>query len=82
MAIYKVRIKTEGNTTTYTTNATTLATVTCLAETDKYSVTAPNNSVLADTADEADKIARESITDFFTSLGIVPEFINDHPSVG
>lgn len=28
MAIYKVHIKTEGNTTTYTTNATTLATVT------------------------------------------------------
>lgn len=82
MAIYKVRIKTEGNTTTYTTNATTLATVTCHVETDKYSVTAPNNSVLADTADEADKIARESITEFFMSLGIVPEFINDHPSVG
>lgn len=82
MAIYKVRIKTEGNTTTYTTNATTLATVTCHAGTDKYSVTAPNNSVLADTADEADKIARESITEFLTSLGTVPEFINDHPSVG
>lgn len=82
MAIYKVRIKTEGDTTTYTTNATTLATVTCHAETDKYSITTPNDSVLADTAEEADKIARESITELFTSLRIVPEFINEHSSVG
>jgi len=82
MAIYKVRIKTEGNTTTYTTNATTLATVTYRADLDKYDISTPSTGLSADTAEEAEKIVREGITRLFTSLGIVPEFINDHSSVG
>lgn len=77
MSIYKVRIKTEGNTTTYTTNATTLATVIYRAELDKYDVSTPNSSVLADTEAEAHDTVRESITAFFATLRIVPEFIND-----
>lgn len=77
MAIYKVHIKTEGNTTTYTTNATILATVTYRAELGKYDVSMPNSSVLADTEPEAQNIARESVTAFLATLGIVPECIND-----
>lgn len=77
MSIYKVRIKTEDNKTTYTTNATTLATVAYRADLDKYDVSTPNSSVLADTEAEAHNTARENITVFFASLGIVPEFIND-----
>lgn len=77
MTTYKVHIKTEGNTTTYTTNAAILATVTYRANLDKYDVSTPNGSVLADTEAEAQKAARESITAFLAALGIVPEFIND-----
>jgi hypothetical protein len=77
MTIYKVRIKTEDNKTTYTTNATTLATVTYRADLDKYDVSTPNSSVLADTEPEAQNTARESVTAFLATLGIVPEFIND-----
>ena len=77
MTIYKVRIKTVSNKTTYTTNATTLATVIYRAELGKYDVSTPNSSVLADTEAEAHNTARESITAFFATLGIVPEFIND-----
>lgn len=77
MAIYKVHIKTEGNTTTYTTNAAILATVTYRANLDKYDVSTPSVGMLADTEAEAQNTARESITAFFATLGIVPEFIND-----
>lgn len=77
MAIYKVHIKTEGNTTTYTTNAATLATVAYRAELDKYDVSTPSVGMLADTEAEAQKVARESVTAFLSTLGIVPEFIND-----
>lgn len=77
MATYKVHIKTEGNTTTYTTNATTLATVTYRADLGKYDVSTHKGSELADTAEEAEKAARESVTAFLATLGIVPEFIND-----
>lgn len=77
MTVYKVHIKTEGNTTTYTTNAEILATVTYRADLDKYDVSTPNGSVLADTEPEAQNTARESITAFLATLGIVPEFIND-----
>lgn len=77
MAIYKVHIKTEGDKTTYTTNATTLATVTYRADLGKYDITTPDNNTSTDTAASADKIARESITEQFTALGIVPKFIND-----
>jgi hypothetical protein len=77
MSIYKVRIKTEGNKTTYTTNATTLATVAYRADLDKYDVSTPSVGMLADTEAEAHNTARESITAFFATLGIVPEFIND-----
>ena len=77
MAIYKVPIKTEGNTTTYTTNDTILATVEYRSELDKYEVSMHNGSALADTEPEAQDIARESIKALFATLGIVPEFIND-----
>lgn len=77
MAIYKVRIKTEGNTTTYTTNATMLATVTYHPTLDKWDVSAPSIGMLADTKEEAAKTARESITAFFASVGLTPDFINE-----
>lgn len=77
MAIYKVHIKTEGNTTTYTTNAAILATVIYRANLDKYDVSTPNIGMLADTESEAQNTARESVTAFLATLGIVPEFIND-----
>lgn len=77
MAIYKVLIKTEGNTTTYTTNAAILATVEYRSELDKYEVSMHNGSALADTEPEAQDIARESIKALFATLGIVPEFINN-----
>lgn len=77
MAIYKVHIRTERNTTTYTTNATIFATVTYRGELGKYDVSMPNGSVLADTEPEAQNIARESVTAFLATLGIVSEFIND-----
>lgn len=77
MAIYKVIIKTEGNTTTYTTNSTILATVEYRSELDKYEVSMHNGSALADTEPESQNIARESIKALFATLGIVPEFINN-----
>ena len=77
MTIYKVIIKTEENTTTYTTNDTILATVEYRSELDKYEVSMHNGSALADTEPEAQNIARESIKALFATLGIVPEFIND-----
>lgn len=76
MTIYKVLIKTEGNTTTYTTNDTILATVEHRSELDKYEVSMHNGSALADKEPEAQNIARESIKALFEKLGIVPEFIN------
>ncbi len=77
MAIYKVHIKTEGDTTTYTTNATTLATVAYRADLDKYDVSTPSIDMLADTEAEAHNITRESVTAFLATVGTVPEFIND-----
>ena len=81
MAIYKVHIKTDGDTTTYTTNATTLATVIYRTELTKYDVSTPNDVLLVDTAEEADKISRERISDFLATVGVTPLFINDHPSI-
>lgn len=77
MATYKVHIKTEGDKTTYTTNATTLATVTYRADLGKYDVSTPSVGMFADTEPEAHSTARESITAFLAPLGVVPEFIND-----
>ncbi len=77
MAIYKVRIKTEGNTTTYTTNATTLATINYNPESDKWYVSAPHTKRQRNTQEDADKTARESITAFFASVGLTPNFINE-----
>lgn len=77
MAIYKVHIKREGDKTTYTTNATILATVTNNPDLNKWSVSAPNIEVQVNTQEEADKVARESVTRFIATLGIVPDFIND-----
>lgn len=77
MTTYKVHIKTKCNMTIYTINATTLATVTYCAVSGKYDVTTPRASMLADTEAEAHTAARESITVFLATLGIVPEFIND-----
>ncbi len=75
MAIYKVRIKTEGNTTTYTTNATTLATIIFSPEAEKWDITAPYTKERAHTQKEADKTARESITAFFASMGLTADFV-------
>ena len=77
MAIYKVRIKTEANKTTYTTNATTFATITRHADSGKFEVTTPDWMQLADTSEEADKIAREFTTKVMASVGVEPNFINE-----
>lgn len=77
MAIYKVRIKTEGNTTTYTTSATTLATINYNPESDKWHVSAPHTKRQRNTQEDADKTARESITAFLASVGLTPDFINE-----
>lgn len=77
MAIYKVHIKTVGDKTTYTTNATTLAAITYRADFDKYDVNTPSVGVMVETSEEADKIARESVTAFLANLGVVPNFINE-----
>ena len=77
MAIYKVRIKTEANKTTYTTNATTFAAITRHADSGKFEVTTPYSVQLADSMEEADKIAREFTTKVMASVGTVPNFINE-----
>ena len=77
MAIYKVIIKTEGDKTTYRTNATTFATITHRADSGKFEVTTPDSVQLADTPDEADKIAREFTARVMGSVGVVPNFINE-----
>ncbi len=76
MAIYKVHIKTTGSVTTYTTNATTFATITRLADPDKYEVSTSHRVQLADTLEEAHKAAREYTTRVMSSVGAVPDFIN------
>ena len=77
MAIYKVIIKTEGDKTTYKTNATTFATITSLTDSGKFEVTTPYSVQLVDTSEEADKIAREFTTKVMASIGVVPNFINE-----
>ena len=76
MAIYKVNIKTEGDKTTYTTNATTFATITRLTDSGKFEVATTDWMQLADTLEEADKIAREFTTKVMASVGVVSNFIN------
>lgn len=78
MSIYKVHIKTDGNVTTYTTNATLLATITYRAEVGKYNVTTDNWDKSVDTATEAENMVHEIITSLFTNWGITPDFINDY----
>ena len=77
MAIYKVIIKIEGDKTTYTTNATTFATITRLTDSGKFEVKTPDWMQLVDTSEEADKIAREFTTKVMASIGVVPNFINE-----
>lgn len=77
MAIYKVHIKKEGDKTTYTTNATTFATITRCADSGKFEVITPDGVQLAYTPEEADKIAREFTTKIMASVGAVPNFINE-----
>lgn len=77
MAIYKVRIKTDGNTTTYTTNTTILATASYYPEVDKWHVSAPHTKKQRNTKEDADKTARESITALLASVGLTPDFINE-----
>lgn len=77
MAVYKVLIKTEGDKTTYTTNATTLATVSYNQESDKWHVSAPHTKKQVSTKEEAEEAARDGITAFFASLGLTPNFINE-----
>ena len=77
MAVYKVHIKTGGDKTTYTTNATTLATVSYNQESDKWHVSAPRTKKQVSTKEEADDITRKSITAFFASSGLTPNFINE-----
>lgn len=77
MATYKVRIKTEGDKITYRTNSTTLATITCSPEAERWDITAPYTKERAQTQEEADSVARKSITVFFASVGLIPNFINE-----
>ena len=77
MSIYKVRIKSDGNKTTYTTNATVLMTITHIPDLNKFELSADGKSLLIDTAEEADNVARQKITALFTKLGIVPDFIKE-----
>lgn len=77
MAIYKVIIRTDGDKTTYTTNATTFATITRRADSGRYEVTTPDGAQLADTLEEADKIAREFTAKVMAYVGVVPNFINE-----
>ncbi|MBD5225569.1 MAG: hypothetical protein HDS68_06350 [Bacteroidales bacterium] len=77
MAIYKVHIKTEGDKTTYTTNATTFAAITHRAGSGKFDVITPDGVLPADTPEEADKIAREFTAKVMASVGTVPNFINE-----
>ena len=77
MAIYKVHIKCDVDKTTYITNGTVLASVIFRADLGKYEVTMPNNSTTVDTAEEADKAARNGIESFMATVGVVPNFIND-----
>lgn len=77
MAIYKVHVKTEDNKTRYKIYETVLASVTFRADLSKYEVETPRTNLLTDTADEADKIARENITAFLANLGVVSNFINE-----
>lgn len=74
MTIYKVHIKTEGDKTTYTTNATTLATV-VRRWNDQYK--SGKELAATSSAAEADETAREKIPAFFARLGIVPNFISE-----
>lgn len=75
MSIYKVRIKTEGDTTVYTLYTTVLVSIIYRANLGKYEVITEKRQRLADTAEEADRMARESITVFMAKLGIVSNFI-------
>ena len=77
MAIYKVRIKKDSNKITYKTNSTILATVEYQPEIDKYFVSTPTESIEANTLIDADSIAIIRISDHFTSLGLVPNFITE-----
>ena len=77
MAIYKVHIKTEGDKTIYTIYTTVLASVAYRADLGKYEVKTEKNELPADTADEADRLARESVTALLANLGVVPNFINE-----
>ncbi len=77
MAVYKVLIKTEGGKITYTTNATTLATISYNQESDKWHVSASHTKRQVNTKEEADDITCKSITAFFASSGLTPNFINE-----
>ena len=77
MAIYKVRIKNDSNKITYKTNSTILATVEYQPEIDKYFVSTPTELIEANTLIDADYVARVRISDYFTSLGLVPNFITE-----
>lgn len=77
MPTYKVRILKQGNTTTYTVNTTTLATVTYRPEDGKYDITTHDSRETADTEPEAHTIARESIATLFEHLGIAPEYLEE-----
>ena len=77
MATYKVHIKKNGYKTTYSTNDTTLATTIYRPDLDKYDLCSPSVGQLVNTREEADSAARESITAFFATVGLVPDFVND-----
>lgn len=77
MAIYKVHIKTDGDKTIYSTNGTTLATVSYNPATDKWDISAPTMDGQTATQEEADKAVRESITVFFATTGLSPNFTKD-----
>ena len=81
MAIYKVYIETEGGKTIYRVNTTELVSIDYIPDVNKYEVTFDHKKLIVTTAKEADKTAREKITNFFARLGIVPNFIVEQAPV-
>lgn len=74
METYKVRIKTDGNVKSYTTNTITLAKITRIA--GMYELIAPSLGITTDDLQEADKLAKKAINRFFRSVGLVANYID------
>jgi len=75
MSIYKVHIATDGGKTSYTINGHELAAVTKTAA--GYTLTTDGKERLFATYAEAETAARSAVTNILTSVGCVPNFINE-----